>query len=118
VIVLDEQTCVVAATLRMTEFYRDESCGKCTPCREGTFWLVQLLERLEAGEGRESDIDLLMDICDNIAGKSFCPLGDAATSSIVSSIKLFRDEYIHHVREHACLVGPGAHRTHAAAQAR
>src|SRR5487761_2364756 len=119
VIVLDDQTCIVAATLRMTEFYRDESCGKCTPCREGTFWLAQLLERLEAGEGRESDIDLLTDICDNIAGKSFCPLGDAATSCIVSSIKLFRDEYIHHVRAHACLVGPGAHREHAAvAQAR
>jgi len=112
VIVLDDQTCIVGATLRMSEFYRDESCGKCTPCREGTFWLVQLLERLEAGEGRESDIDLLLDICDNMFGKVFCPLGDAATSPIVSSIKLFRDEYIHHVREHACLVGPGAHRAH------
>jgi NADH-quinone oxidoreductase subunit F len=118
VIVLDDQTCIVAATLRMSEFYRDESCGKCTPCREGTFWLVQLLERLEAGEGKESDIDLLLDICDNMAGKVFCPLGDAATSPIISSIKLFRDEYIHHVREHACLVGPGAHREHVAAQAR
>jgi NADH-quinone oxidoreductase subunit F len=117
VIVLDDQTCIVAATLRMSEFYRDESCGKCTPCREGTFWLVQLLERLEAGDGRESDIDLLLDICDNIAGKAFCPLGDGATSCIVSSIKLFRDEYIHHVREHACLVGPGATRAHATAEA-
>jgi NADH-quinone oxidoreductase subunit F len=110
VVVLDEDTCIVGATLRMTEFYRDESCGKCTPCREGTYWLVQLLERLEEGHGKESDIDLLNDICDNIAGKSFCPLGDAATSSIVSSIRLWRDEYIHHVRAHACLVGPGAHR--------
>jgi NADH-quinone oxidoreductase subunit F len=118
VVVLDDQTCIVAATLRMSEFYRDESCGKCTPCREGTFWLVQLLERLEAGEGKESDIDLLLDICDNMFGKVFCPLGDAATMPIVSSIKLFRDEYIHHVREHACLVGPGVHRTLAAAHAR
>ena len=117
VIVLDDQTCVVGATLRMTEFYRDESCCKCTPCREGTYWLVQLLERLEHGEGSESDLDLLLDICDNIAGRSFCPLGDAATSSIISSIKLFRDEYIHHVRAHACLVGPGAHRAHAGAAA-
>ena len=73
VIVLDEDTCIVGAVLRMTEFYRDESCGKCTPCREGTFWLVQLLERLEHGEGRPSDIDLLIDICDNISGKSFLP---------------------------------------------
>jgi NADH-quinone oxidoreductase subunit F len=110
VVVLDEDTCIVGAVLRMTEFYRDESCGKCTPCREGTYWLVQLLERLEEGHGKESDIDLLDDICDNIAGKSFCPLGDAATSSIVSSIRLWRDEYIHHVRAHACLVGPDASR--------
>jgi NADH-quinone oxidoreductase subunit F len=117
VIVLDDQTCIVAATLRMSEFYRDESCGKCTPCREGTFWMVQLLERLEAGEGRESDMDLLLDICDNMAGRVFCPLGDAATMPVVSSIKLFRDEYFHHVREHACLVGPGAHRVHASAVA-
>jgi len=108
VIVLDEDTCIVGAVLRMSEFYRDESCGKCTPCREGTFWLVQLLERLEHGEGKASDLDLLNDICDNIAGKVFCPLGDAATSSIVSSIKLFRDEYLHHVHAHGCLVGPQA----------
>ena len=117
VVVLDEDTCIVGAVLRMTEFYRDESCGKCTPCREGTYWLVQLLERLEEGEGRESDLALLADICDNISGKSFCPLGDAATSCIVSSIKLFRDEYLHHVQAHRCLVGPGArrapHATHA-----
>src|SRR5262249_19760792 len=88
-----------------------ESCGKCTPCREGTFWLVELLERLEAGHGKESDIDLLNDICDNIAGKSFCPLGDAATSCILSSIRLWRDEYIHHVTHGRCQVGPGALRS-------
>jgi len=108
VVVLDDQTCVVGAVLRMSEFYRDESCGKCTPCREGTFWLVQLLERLEAGHGKESDIELLADICDNIAGRAFCPLGDAATMSIVSSIKLFRDEYLHHIQAGGCLVGPHA----------
>jgi NADH-quinone oxidoreductase subunit F len=108
VIVLDEDTCIVGAVLRMTEFYSDESCGKCTPCREGTFWMVQLLERLEHGQGNAGDIDLLNDICDNISGKSFCPLGDAATSSITSSIKLFRDEYLHHVYNHGCLVGPRA----------
>ncbi len=108
VVVLDEDTCIVAATLRMSEFYRDESCGKCTPCREGTYWMVELLERLERGHGRESDLPLLLDICDNISGKSFCPLGDAATSCITSSIQLFRDEYLHHVRAGRCLVGPGA----------
>ena len=108
VIVLDEDTCIVGAVLRMSEFYRDESCGKCTPCREGTYWLVELLERLEHGQGKESDIPLLQDICDNISGKSFCPLGDAATSCIVSSIKLFKDEYLYHIREGHCMVGPGA----------
>jgi NADH-quinone oxidoreductase subunit F len=118
IVVLDDDTCIVGAVLRMTEFYRDESCGKCTPCREGTFWLVQLLERLEEGHGKASDVPLLTDICDNIAGKSFCPLGDAATSSIVSSIKLFSDEYLHHITAHACLAGPGTVRAHAAIGAR
>ncbi len=108
VIVLDEETCIVGAVLRMSEFYRDESCGKCTPCREGTYWMVELLERLEHGHGSEKDVPLLLDICDNISGKSFCPLGDAATSCIVSSIKLFRDEYLYHIREGRCMVGPGA----------
>jgi NADH-quinone oxidoreductase subunit F len=110
VIVMHEETCIVAAVLRMIEFYRDESCGKCTPCREGTFWLAQLLERLEHGHGKLRDIDLLIDVCDNIFGKVFCPLGDAATSPVTSSIKLFRDEYEYHVREGRCLVGPGAKR--------
>ena len=102
---MHEDTCIVGAILRMTEFYRDESCGKCTPCREGTYWLTEILERLEHGHGKMSDIDLLMDICDNISGKSFCPLGDAATSSITSSIKLFRAEYEYHVRAGHCMVG-------------
>src|SRR6266702_3917056 len=105
VIVMDENTCIVGAVLRMTEFYRDESCGKCSPCREGTYWLTEILERIEHGHGRERDIDLLMDICDNISGKSFCPLGDAATSPITSSIKLFREEYEYHIREGRCMVG-------------
>src|SRR6266581_1665506 len=105
IIVINEDTCIVGAVARMTEFYRDESCGKCTPCREGTYWLTEILERIEHGHGRERDIDLLMDICDNISGKSFCPLGDAATSPITSSIKLFREEYEYHIREGRCMVG-------------
>ena len=109
VVVMNEDTCIVGAVLRMTEFYRDESCGKCTPCREGTYWLTEVLERLEHGHGKMSDIDLLMDVCDNIAGKSFCPLGDAATSSITSSIKLFRAEFEYHVREGHCMVGHTPH---------
>ncbi|HEY0754677.1 MAG TPA: NADH-quinone oxidoreductase subunit NuoF [Ktedonobacteraceae bacterium] len=112
VIILNEDTCIVGAILRITEFYRDESCGKCTPCREGTYWLTEILHRLEHGEGKQKDIDLLLDICDNLAGKSFCPLGDAATSSIVSGVKLFREEFIEHVRLGGCpkhLVHADAH---------
>jgi NADH-quinone oxidoreductase subunit F len=106
VVVLHEDTCIVGAILRMTEFYRDESCGKCTPCREGTYWLTEILHRLENGHGRESDIPLLLDICDNISGKSFCPLGDAATSSITSGIRIFREEFEYHVKHGHCMVGP------------
>ena len=107
VIILNEDTCIVAAILRMTEFYRDESCGKCTPCREGTYWLTEILERLEHGHGKMQDIDKLADICSNISGRSFCPLGDAATSSIVSGIKLFREEFEYHVKHGHCMVGEG-----------
>jgi NADH-quinone oxidoreductase subunit F len=114
VIVMHDETCIVGAVLRANEFYRDESCGKCTPCREGTYWLVEILERLEHGQGKQKDIDLLLDICDNISGKSFCPLGDAATSLIKSSIRLFRDEYEYHVTHGHCQVGPGA-KVHAGA---
>src|SRR5579859_1677812 len=102
VIIINEDTCMVGAILRITEFYRDESCGKCTPCREGTYWLTEILHRLEHGGGKQKDIDLLVDICDNLAGKSFCPLGDAATSSIVSGVRLFREEFAEHVRLGAC----------------
>ncbi len=105
VVVMNEDTCIVGAILRMTEFYRDESCGKCTPCREGTYWMTEILERLEHGHGKEKDVDLLMDICDNISGKSFCPFGDAATSSITSGIKLFREEFLYHVTHGHCMVG-------------
>lgn len=108
VIVLDEDTCMVGAILRSMEFYRDESCGKCTPCREGTFWMGEILERLEHGHGRERDVDLLLDICDNISGKSFCPLGDAATSLVTSGIRLFREEFEYHVKHGRCMVGPGS----------
>src|SRR5690349_19620323 len=93
----DETTCVVRAVLRWTEFYKHESCGKCTPCREGTWWLVQALTRLENGEGTEADLDDLVDQCDNILGRSFCALGDGATSPITSSIQYFRDEYLAHL---------------------
>jgi NADH-quinone oxidoreductase subunit F len=108
VIVINEDTCIVGVILRMTEFYREESCGKCTPCREGTYWLTEILHRLEHGHGKEKDIDLLLDICSNISGKSFCPLGDGATFPITSSIKLFHEEFEYHVKHGCCMVGPGS----------
>jgi NADH-quinone oxidoreductase subunit F len=100
--IFDETTCVVRAVLRWTEFYKHESCGKCTPCREGTWWLVQILRDLEEGKGSEADLQKLLDLCDNIMGRSFCALGDGATSPITSSIKYFRDEYISHVTGGGC----------------
>ncbi len=100
--IFDETTCVVRAVERWTEFYKHESCGKCTPCREGTFWLAQILHRLEAGTGTQADIQQLLDTCDSILGRAFCALGDGATSCITSSIKLFREEYEQHVTEGRC----------------
>lgn len=104
----DETTCVVRAVLRWTEFYKHESCGKCTPCREGTWWLVQTLAALERGEGSEADLDLLLDQCDNILGRSFCALGDGATSPISSSIQYFREEYLAHLTHGGCPFDPAA----------
>ncbi|MFE5327889.1 NADH-quinone oxidoreductase subunit NuoF [Embleya sp. NPDC056575] len=100
--IFDETVCVVRAVLRWTEFYEHESCGKCTPCREGTYWLTQLLTRLEHGEGTEEDLETLLDVADNILGKSFCALGDGAASPIQSSLKYFRDEYLAHFEHGGC----------------
>jgi NADH-quinone oxidoreductase subunit F len=104
--IFDETTCVLRVVLRWTEFYRHESCGKCTPCREGTYWMVQVLEQLERGAGCEADLEKLLDICDNIVGRSFCALGDAAAMPVVSSIKHFRDEYIEHQTHGGCPFDP------------
>ncbi|MEJ7744652.1 MAG: NADH-quinone oxidoreductase subunit NuoF [Nocardioidaceae bacterium] len=106
--IFDETTCVVRAVLRWTEFYKHESCGKCTPCREGTWWLVQTLHKLENGEGTDSDLDMLLDLCDNILGRSFCALADGATSPITSSIEFFRDEYVAHLAHGGCPFDPDA----------
>ena len=106
--IFDETTCVVRAVDRWTDFYKHESCGKCTPCREGTWWLKQILGRLERGEGREEDLDKLLDISDNILGRSFCPLGDGATSCVTSSVQLFREEYIAHLTHGGCPFDPDA----------
>ncbi len=108
--IFDDSVCVVRAVLRWTEFYKHESCGKCTPCREGTWWLVQTLARLEKGSIDEADgadtLALLLDQCDNILGRSFCALGDGATSPISSSIQYFRDEYLAHLTHGGCPFDP------------
>jgi NADH-quinone oxidoreductase subunit F len=102
----DDTTCVVRVALRWSQFYEHESCGKCTPCREGSYWVVQILEQLEDGTGSESDLAKLIDICDNITGRAFCALGDSIQAPIVSSIRFFRDEYLEHLRIGGCPFDP------------
>jgi NADH-quinone oxidoreductase subunit F len=106
-IVLDETDCIVDATLRFSQFYAHESCGKCTPCREGTWWVTRVLRRIEQGYGRMEDIDLIKDVAGNMLFKAFCALADGAVSPLDSSIKYFRDEYEEHVRQGGCPLKEG-----------
>jgi NADH-quinone oxidoreductase subunit F len=106
--IFDDTTCVVRAVLRWVEFYKHESCGKCTPCREGFWWLVQILQRLEAGAGTEADLEKLLDLSDNIAGRSFCALADGGVAPITSSLQYFRDEYLAHFENGVCPFDPAA----------
>jgi NADH-quinone oxidoreductase subunit F len=105
VIVIDDRACMVQLGLRVAQFYMHESCGKCTPCREGTRWMVQLLEAIEAGEATHSELDLLLDVCDRILGKCLCPLGDAAALPVASYVTKFRDEFRAHVDQGGCPFG-------------
>ena len=105
-IVLDEQTCIVRAAALMEEFFRHESCGKCTPCREGTSWLFTILSRIEAGRGVAGDLDLLLSLSGEISGKVLCALGDFATSPVVATVKQFREEYEQHIALGACPFEP------------
>jgi NADH-quinone oxidoreductase subunit F len=102
IIVMNDTVCMVWLAMNLLHFYRHESCGKCTPCREGTDWLFKLLRRLEAGEGRPRDLDLLFGVSNNIVGKTLCAFGDAAATPVLSTMKLFRAEYEAHVREGRC----------------
>ena len=102
VIVVDDRTCMVRFALRTAEFYMHESCGKCTPCREGTRWITELLRKLEAGLGREEEIDLLLDICNRVEGNCLCVLGDACAMPVRSHINNFRSEFDEHVRLGRC----------------
>ncbi|MDR1854665.1 MAG: NADH-quinone oxidoreductase subunit NuoF [Azoarcus sp.] len=106
VIVMDETTCMVRALERLSYFYHDESCGQCTPCREGSGWLYRIVHRIEHGMGREEDIDLLRSVADNIPGRTICALGDAAAGPVKSFLKHFEDEFIYHIEHKECLVPP------------
>lgn len=101
-IVMDDSTCMVWMAMKLTYFYKHESCGKCSPCREGTGWMLRLLERIEGGHGTEKDLDVLWNVADSIGGKTLCPFGDAAIAPPQSTLKKFRDEYEYHVREKRC----------------
>jgi NADH-quinone oxidoreductase subunit F len=102
VIVVDDRACMVQLGLRVAQFYMHESCGKCTPCREGTRWMVQILEAIEDGSATLSQLDLLLDVCDRILGKCLCPLGDAAALPVASYVVKFRDEFRAHVDQGGC----------------
>jgi NADH-quinone oxidoreductase subunit F len=105
VIVIDDRCCMVQLGLRVAQFYMHESCGKCTPCREGTRWMVQLLRRIEDGEAEQGELDTLLDACDRILGNCLCPLGDAAAMPVASYVAQFRDEYQRHLDEGGCPFG-------------
>jgi NADH-quinone oxidoreductase subunit F len=104
VIVMDETRCMVRSLERLSYFYYEESCGQCTPCREGTGWLYRVVHRIEHGQGRPEDIDLLNSVADNIQGRTICALGDAAAMPVRAFIKHFRGEFEHHVEHKRCLV--------------
>ncbi|HSN19386.1 MAG TPA: NADH-quinone oxidoreductase subunit NuoF [Usitatibacter sp.] len=109
VIVMDEDTCMVKAAERLAYFYFEESCGQCTPCREGTGWLYRIIHRIENGEGRQEDLDLLLNLADNIQGRTICALGDAAAMPVRAFVKTYRDEFQHHIDHKRCLVRAGGY---------
>jgi NADH-quinone oxidoreductase subunit F len=108
VIVMNDTRCMVRSLLRLSYFYQHESCGQCTPCREGTGWLWRMVDRIEHGRGRPEDIDLLNSVADNIQGRTICALGDAAAMPVRAMIKHFRDEFVHHIEHKTCTVGAHA----------
>jgi NADH-quinone oxidoreductase subunit F len=103
IMVLDDTVCIVQSTYIITEFFHDESCGQCSPCREGTGWMEKILHRIEGAEGRPGDVDLLLQMGTNIFGRTICPLGDASVWPVESTINKFRDEFDYHIHEKRCL---------------
>jgi NADH-quinone oxidoreductase subunit F len=125
IIVVDDRVCMVQLALRVEKFYMHESCGKCTPCREGTRWMVSLLEKIESGRAESSDLELLRDVCDRVLGKSLCALGDFAVYPVSSYIDKYREEFVAHIEQSGCpfggessiegIVAPVDQHTHSAA---
>jgi NADH-quinone oxidoreductase subunit F len=105
VIVMNDTRCMVRSLLRLDYFYMHESCGQCTPCREGTGWLWRLVDRIEHGKGRPEDLDLLDSVADSIKGRTICALGDAAAMPVQGMLKHFRDEFAYHIEHKHCRVG-------------
>jgi len=104
VIVMNEERCMVKSLLRLSYFYYEESCGQCTPCREGTGWLYRMVHRIEHGEGRPGDLDTLLSVCDGIQGRTICALGDAAAMPVRAMIKNYTDEFAYHIEHKRCMV--------------
>ena len=106
VVVMDETRCMVKSLLRLSYFYYEESCGQCTPCREGTGWLYRMVDRIEHGKGRPEDLDMLDNVAQNIQGRTICALGDAAAMPVRAFLKHYRDEFQYHIDHKKCLVAP------------
>lgn len=106
VIVMDETRCMVKSLLRLSYFYFEESCGQCTPCREGTGWLYRMVHRIEHGKGRPEDLELLDSVAGNIMGRTICALGDAAAMPVRGFLKHYRDEFAYHIENKRCVVAP------------
>jgi NADH-quinone oxidoreductase subunit F len=104
VIVMDDTRCMVKSLQRLSAFYMHESCGQCTPCREGTGWLWRIVDRLENGQGKATDMDLLDSVAENIMGRTICALGDAAAMPVRGMLKHFRPEFEHHITHKTCMV--------------
>ena len=109
VIVMDEDTCMVKAAERLAYFYYEESCGQCTPCREGTGWLYRIINRIEHGQGRMEDLDLLLNLSDQIQGRTICALGDAAAMPVRAFVKNYREEFEYHIKHKRCMVAAGGY---------
>ena len=108
VIILDDKMCMVNALARLSHFYHEESCGQCTPCREGTGWLSRVMHRIEHGHGKQEDIDLLDKVAGDIMGRTICALGEAASMPVKGFLKHYRDEFQYHIDHKKCMVGPGS----------